>query len=83
MQTQTQPQSELTFSVPPPTYRRRFLVFDVESTGLLPNSRRGSTTTLPITAYPHICLFYTVDAADVLRCVDRAGRRRSHRCFRQ
>jgi len=54
MQSQSQPQTELSFSVPPPTYRRRFLVFDVESTGLLPNSRRGSTNALPITAYPHI-----------------------------
>ena len=54
MQSQTQPQSELTFSVPPPTYRRRFLVFDVESTGLLPNNRRNSTNAVPITEYPHI-----------------------------
>ena len=53
-QQQQQPPTELSFSVPPPTYRRRFLVFDVESTGLLPNSRRGATTTVPITAYPHI-----------------------------
>ena len=46
--------TDLSFSVPPPTYRRRFLVFDVESTGLLPNNRRNSTNAVPITEYPHI-----------------------------
>ena len=74
MQSQTQPQSELTFSVPPPTYRRRFLVFDVESTGLLPNSRRGSTTALPITAYPHILqlsfAIYDLSQKQVIRKYD-------------
>lgn len=45
---------ELSFSIPPPTYRRRFLVFDVESTGLLPKTRRNSTNAAPITEYPYI-----------------------------
>jgi len=40
------------FSVPPPTFRRRYLVFDVESNGLLPN-KRGSTSP-PISSYPYI-----------------------------
>ena len=46
--------TDLSFSVPAPTYRRRFLVFDVESTGLLPNNRRNSTNAVPITEYPYI-----------------------------
>ena len=74
MQSQTQPQRELTFSVPPPTYRRRFLVFDVESTGLLPNSRRGTTTAVPITAYPHILqlsfAIYDLSQKQVIRKYD-------------
>jgi DNA polymerase III epsilon subunit-like protein len=48
-----QSQPELSFSVPPPSYRRRFLVFDVETSGLLPN-KRGTANSLPITAYPYI-----------------------------
>lgn len=46
--------TDLSFSVPPPRYRRRFLVFDVETTGLLPKSRRGSTNAIPISEYPYI-----------------------------
>jgi DNA polymerase III subunit epsilon len=46
-------QTNVSFSVPPPTFRRRYLVFDVESTGLLPK-KRGTSNTPPITAYPYI-----------------------------
>ena len=46
-------QTGLSVSVPPPTFRRRYLVFDVESTGLLPK-KRGTSNAHPITAYPYI-----------------------------
>ena len=46
-------QPDLSFSIQPPTYRRRFLVFDVETTGLLPYSRKGGVA-VPISEYPHI-----------------------------
>ena len=74
MQSQRQPQSDLTFSVPPPTYRRRFLVFDVESTGLLPNNRRNSTNAVPITEYPYILqlsyAIYDLSQKQVIRKYD-------------
>ena len=47
-------QTDISFSVPPPTYRRRFLIFDVESTGLLPNNRRNGINAIPISTYPYI-----------------------------
>ena len=37
-----------------PKLRKRYLVFDVETTGLLPNARTWGSNTIPITAYPHI-----------------------------
>ena len=43
---------ELTYSVPAPPLRTKFLVFDVETTGLLP--RQSKTTPTPISQYPHI-----------------------------
>jgi DNA polymerase III epsilon subunit-like protein len=41
------------FSIPAPLLRRRFLVFDAETTGLLPTQRKGAPC-IPITEYPHI-----------------------------
>tara|TARA_B100000902_G_scaffold18301_1_gene21923 strand:+ start:280 stop:1017 length:738 start_codon:yes stop_codon:yes gene_type:complete len=46
--------TDLSYSVPAPTYRRRYLVFDVEATGLLPKTRRNTTNAAPITEYPYI-----------------------------
>ena len=64
---------DLSFSVPPPTYRRRFLVFDVETTGLLPNSRKGGAA-VPITEYPHILqlsfAIYDLSQKQVIRKYD-------------
>ena len=65
--------TDLSFSVPPPTYRRRFLVFDVETTGLLPNSRKGGVA-VPISAYPHILqlsfAIYDLSQKQVIRKYD-------------
>ena len=44
--------TDLSYSVPPPPLRTKFLVFDVETTGLLPKQRK--TTPVPINEYPHI-----------------------------
>lgn len=53
------------FSIPAPLFRRRFLVFDVETTGLLPTQRKGAPS-VPITEYPHILQlsFVIYDIAD-------------------
>jgi DNA polymerase III epsilon subunit-like protein len=73
MMMQPMSQPALSFSVPPPTYRRRFLIFDVESTGLLP-TRRGTTTAVPITEYPHILqlsfAIYDLSQKQVIRKYD-------------
>jgi len=45
--------NKLSLSIPPPIYRDRFLVFDVETTGLLPRGKRNNEPT-PINEYPHI-----------------------------
>ena len=43
----------LSVSIPPPVYKNRFLIFDVETNGLLPKSSKNGIPT-PITDYPHI-----------------------------
>jgi DNA polymerase III subunit epsilon len=45
--------SNNTQAIPPPVYRTRFLIFDVETTGLLPKSIKNNQPT-PINEYPHI-----------------------------
>jgi len=53
--------------IQPPVFRKRFLVFDVETSGLLPNNRRGaSCQAVPIEQYPHILQlsFAIYDIAD-------------------
>jgi len=45
--------TDLSYSVAAPTFKRRFLVFDVETTGLIPRAKRGGPPT-PISEYPHI-----------------------------
>ena len=45
--------SDNTQVIPPPIYRNRFLIFDVETTGLLPKSTKNNIPT-PINEYPHI-----------------------------
>jgi DNA polymerase III epsilon subunit-like protein len=44
----------MNYQVEAPVRPRTALVFDVETTGLLPQKPRYSTAPLPITAYPHI-----------------------------
>ena len=66
-------QPDLSFSIQPPTYLRRFLVFDVETTGLLPYSRKGGVA-VPITEYPHILqlsfAIYDLSQKQVIRKYD-------------
>ena len=59
-------------SIPAPLFRRRFLVFDVETTGLLPTQRKGAPS-VPIAEYPHILELSFV----VYDIVDRAIVRQS------
>ena len=44
----------MNFVVEAPKRKRTVLVFDVETTGILPKKDRLSTTPPPIEAYPHI-----------------------------
>jgi len=44
----------MNYQVEAPKRNTKALVFDVETTGLLPRKPRGSTSPIPISAYPHI-----------------------------
>jgi len=46
----------MSYSIPAPVRRRYYLIFDTETTGLLPKKTRGrdQTSSPPIDAYPHI-----------------------------
>jgi len=46
-----------TISIDAPIRRRFVLVFDVETTGLIPKQVRGALTPVPITEYPYIIQF--------------------------
>jgi DNA polymerase-3 subunit epsilon len=46
-----------TISIPAPARKRYALVFDVETTGLIPKQGRGSIRSIPITEYPYIIQF--------------------------
>ena len=46
-----------TIEITPPIRKRYVLVFDVETTGLIPKQARGSMQPIPITEYPYIIQF--------------------------
>ena len=46
-----------TIEITPPIRKRYVLVFDVETTGLIPKQVRGSMQPIPITEYPYIIQF--------------------------
>jgi|LauGreDrversion4_2_1035121.scaffolds.fasta_scaffold117908_1 DNA polymerase-3 subunit epsilon len=56
-----------------PKFKRRFLVFDVETTGLLPTQRKGAPS-VPIQEYPHILQLsfavYDISSKTIVRQLD-------------
>lgn len=58
----------------PPMKRNNILVFDVETTGLLPRKPRGSIAPIPISEYPHIIqlsfALYDVNNKSLIRSYD-------------
>jgi DNA polymerase-3 subunit alpha len=56
-----------------PIRKRMILVFDVETTGLIPKIKRGSTEKVPIESYPYIiqfsfALYDLIESNMVMRC---------------
>jgi len=57
-----------------PIRKRMIMVFDVETTGLLPKKQRGSKEEIPLTDYPHIiqlsCIIYDIYEERIVRKYD-------------
>ena len=57
-----------------PIRKRMVLVFDVETTGLLPKKNKDSSLPIPIESYPHIlqlsCVLYDVIEKNIIKSYD-------------
>jgi DNA polymerase III epsilon subunit-like protein len=64
----------MNFQVEVPKMKSKVLVFDVETTGLLPQKPRYSTAPIPITDYPHIIqlsfVLYDITDKNIIRSYD-------------
>ena len=64
----------MNYQVDAPIRNRTALVFDVETTGLLPQKPRYSTAPIPISAYPHIIqlsfVLYDIINKNIIRSYD-------------
>ena len=64
----------MNYQVDAPVRNRTALVFDVETTGLLPQKPRYSTAPIPISAYPHIIqlsfVLYDIINKNIIRSYD-------------